>query len=60
MEFTTDLAALFEISLGKELLKNINDDFDRIAAECEAKENSIQKLQTYSMLLKQWIKKEAV
>lgn len=53
MEFTADLAALFEISLGKELLKNINDDFDRIAAECEAKENSIQKLQTYSMLLKQ-------
>lgn len=59
ISFETNLDSL-KTSFGKELLKNINDDFDRIAAECEVKENSIQKLQTYSMLLEQWIKKEAV
>lgn len=59
ISFEKNIDALKE-AFGRELLKNINDDFDRIVAECDAKEKSIKNLKTFSGLLEEWSKKIAL
>lgn len=48
--FKTAIVELKE-NFSKELLKNIDDDFNRVLQACEDKENSIKKLQEYDAVL---------